>query len=389
MATITVGAGMQFATIAAAVKAAAAGDTVAVNAGTYTNDWIYVNKPLNLTAVGGMVKMQATAQPPNQKAMIITGVSNTTMTINITGFEVFGVKVGDHNGAAVRYEGGNLNLKDVYFHDNEEGLLANPQAAGNVSIDHSEFAHNGYGDGHAHNIYVNNLASFKLTNSYVHDAIVGHEVKSRAQNNVIQNNRIFDNNGSSSYSIDLPNAGNAQITGNKIQQGVNGENPYVIAYGEEGASNAGRNVSITGNTMVNDMAAANLPRGVLNRTTTALPYTNNSEWNMGSDAGPMAESGTLQLAAHPTLDTTKMQFSIGGGTTTPPPSEPTTTPPPSTPPPTTTETLAEFRADLIADFFAWAAKTSFTIVSASVPIFMAEYNSPIVIAPLPGDVWSN
>jgi hypothetical protein len=33
------------------------------------------------------------------------------------------VSVPDGNGAAVRYEGGNLTLNDDYFHDNQEGLL--------------------------------------------------------------------------------------------------------------------------------------------------------------------------------------------------------------------------------------------------------------------------
>jgi hypothetical protein len=382
MATLTVGAGQAYTTINAAVRAAAAGDTVAVNAGLYVNDWTYINKPLSLVAVGGMVRMQATVQPPNQKAMLITGVTGTSMAISITGFEVWGVKVGDNNGAAVRYEGGNLTLKDVYFHDNQEGLLANAQAQGSVSIDHSEFAHNGYPDGHSHNIYVNNLNSFKLTNSYVHDAIVGHEVKSRAQNNFITNNRIFDNSGSSSYSIDLPNAGNAQITNNKIQQGPNGENPFIIAYGEEGASNVGRTVSIAGNTITNDMIGG---RGVLNRSTTALPYTNNSEYHSGTDSGLLAESGTQTLLTRPLIDTTKMAFIIAG---TPPVTPPVTPPPVTPPPPTTTMTLAEYHADITKDFFAWVPKVTTAVVSAAIPIYMKEVTSTTVLGIIPGDVWS-
>jgi len=39
MATLTVGSGKQYGTIAAAVAAARAGDTVAVSAGTYANDF--------------------------------------------------------------------------------------------------------------------------------------------------------------------------------------------------------------------------------------------------------------------------------------------------------------------------------------------------------------
>ena len=36
----------------------------------------------------------------------------------------------------------------------------------------------------------------KITNSYIHDAIVGHEIKIRAQTNTITDNRILDNAGS-------------------------------------------------------------------------------------------------------------------------------------------------------------------------------------------------
>ncbi len=55
-------------------------------------------------------------------------------------------------------------------------------------------------------------------------------------NTTITGSRIQDNSGDASYSIDLPQGGNALIQGNTIQKGVNAPNPVIIAFGEEGTS---------------------------------------------------------------------------------------------------------------------------------------------------------
>jgi outer membrane protein OmpA-like peptidoglycan-associated protein len=57
-------------------------------------------------------------------------------------------------------------------------------------------------------------------------------LKSRAYNNDIENNRIFDNTGNASYSIDLPEGNAGTIRNNIIQQGPNSDNS-IISYGEE------------------------------------------------------------------------------------------------------------------------------------------------------------
>ena len=203
------------------------------------------------------------ADPPNGKAIIDEGGAGITVTIN--GFDISGAAVPDGNGAAIRYEGGSLTLNNDYFHNNEEGLLGAADPNGSITINNSEFAFNGFGDvGRTHNLYVGDIALLTITDSYFHDANVGHEIKSRADNTVITNSRIFDLAGTASYSIDLPSGGNATIQNNVIEQGPNSENPYILAYGEEGQSNPGTSVLIANNVIVNDRAQSASPRLVLN-----------------------------------------------------------------------------------------------------------------------------
>ena len=78
-----------------------------------------------------------------------------------------------------------------------------------------------------------------IDSSYFHDANVGHQIKSRALNTIVKNSRIYDRNSTASYSIDLPNGGNAAIQNNEIEQGPNSQNFVIISYGEEGNLQSG------------------------------------------------------------------------------------------------------------------------------------------------------
>lgn len=52
---------------------------------------------------------------------------------------------------------------------------------------------------------------FEIKNSTVSGTSVGHHIKSRARNNVIENNILDDAGKDSSYNIDLPNGGQALV----------------------------------------------------------------------------------------------------------------------------------------------------------------------------------
>jgi hypothetical protein len=269
---LTVGSNQQFATLTAAVAASHDGDIIQVQAGTHTNDFPgAITTKISIVGVGGLAHFVATQAPPNGKAILVT-----RNDVTIDHMEFSGVAVPDGNGAGIRFEGGNLTITNSYFHDNEDGILSGT-VAGNVTIDNSEFSHNGSGDGFTHNIYIGHISNLTITDSYIHDAVIGHEVKSRADVTVLTNNRIVDGTGSASYSIDLPNGGNAKIQNNVIEQGPNSDNRIIIDYAEETSSPwAGSQLIVDGNTILNDqpgnpVAVSNTTSSVTAQITTLGP----------------------------------------------------------------------------------------------------------------------
>ncbi len=300
LAILTVGAGQQYTTIAAAVAAARDGDTVQVQAGTYTNDFFYLGKSITIEGVGGMATLRATVAPPDGKAIVTTAGAEVTMR-NL-GFT--GAAVRDQNGAGIRLEGGDLTLEDCHFQGNQMGLLTSsdlPETT--LTIRRSEFSDNGIGNGTAHNLYVNRVAALVIEDSYFHDAIVGHNIKSRAESTTITGTRIYDNASTTSYSVDLPNGGRAVLADNIFQQGPNGQNPSMVHFGGEGAPYAGSSLAITGSTVVNDRPGGTF---LLNQTAAIATVEASSVFGLaesGMAAGPATVTGTVFLATRPALDT--------------------------------------------------------------------------------------
>ncbi len=307
---LQVGVGKQFQTINAAIAAAdqmGGNADIKVDAGTYTNDGGYLWDGINnvtIEGVGGMVKIVDPTYYAGGKAAIVTGGQN----ILLKNLDISGITVPDGNGAGVRYDQGTLLLDNVHLHNNQDGILGGADATGSITIQNSEIDHNGTSAGNTHNIYIGDIANFTLTNSYVHDANVGHEVKSRAENNTITNNRILDNSGTSSYAIDLPNGGNATITGNVIEQGVNNQNHTINAYGEEGNLHAGTAVTFSNNEVVNDDAQGRGPLWSNNGAT--ITGTGNTVWNDSDLGNSVSPSSVTALSARPTLDTSSSTIAL-------------------------------------------------------------------------------
>lgn len=177
--------------------------------------------------------------------------------ITVMNIEFSGAAVPDKNGAGIRLDGVGLTVINCYFHDNENGILTSNQGVGDIVITETEFANNGYGDGFSHNLYVGHVRSLIFMFNYTHHANVGHNLKSRAQNNFIYYNRIMDEeSGNSSRLIDLPNGGFSIVMGNLLMQGNNAENNNLVGYGQEGLSNDENKLYFINNTLVNKRQAS-------------------------------------------------------------------------------------------------------------------------------------
>lgn len=250
--TLSVGPGKPFATIAAAATAARDGDTVEIEPGDYIGDVaVWKQHRLTIRGTGGPArpsKLIAAGASAERKAIwVIRSGDITIENIHFTG-----ARVPDRNGAGIRFEKGNLILRHCRFTDNENGILTGG-FDGELTIENSEFGHNGYGDGYSHNLYVGPIKRLTFTGNYTHHAKVGHLLKSRAAENHILYNRLTDETGGrASYEIDLPNGGIAYVIGNIIEQSSTTENSNLISFGVEGYKWPKSELYLINNTLIND-----------------------------------------------------------------------------------------------------------------------------------------
>ncbi|WP_229217624.1 hypothetical protein [Massilia forsythiae] len=256
---MSAGPGKTYATPCAAIGAAKDGDTVEITGNnTYSGDVCKIQRNnLTVRGVNGRAKINANGANAMGKAIWVVTGDNVT----IDNVEMYGAKVPDRNGAALRLEGTGFTLRNSFLHDNENGILSGANTNSDVLIEYTEFGHNGYGDGYSHNLYIGNVKSLTFRYNFSHDANIGHNLKSRAQVNTIYNNRFSSLApgqagttalGQPSYEIDLPNAGTAYVIGNVIEQPAANQNPNMLAFGEEGASNPTQDLYVVNNTFLND-----------------------------------------------------------------------------------------------------------------------------------------
>jgi hypothetical protein len=260
-ATLSVGPGKTYVAPCAAISAAKDGDTIEiVGDWTYSGDVCAVARSnLTIRGVQGRPTIDAAGNQHGGKGTWVVTGNNIT----VENVEMLGAKVPDGNGAALRLEGTNFTLRQAFIHDNENGILSNANKNSNIVIEHSEFGHNGSGTGQTHNLYIGGARSLTFRYNYSHDAVIGHDLKSRAMVNMIAYNRFSSTppgrpgstaSGKPSYEIDLPSAGTSYLIGNLIEQPAINDNSTLVAYGEEGATNPGQDLYVINNIFVNDFS---------------------------------------------------------------------------------------------------------------------------------------
>jgi hypothetical protein len=245
---LLVGPGKSYAVPSAAASVAQPGDVIKISAGDYRGDVAtWSDNNLTICGVGGRARLFADGKSAQGKGIWVISGNNVT----VEGVEFHNAAVPDRNGAGIRTEpGASLVVRNSGFYDNQNGILASAGAS-TISIDRSEFARNGDGDGYSHNIYVHQIDRVTVTASYFHEARIGHNFKSRARETVIENSYFMDGpSGTSSYLADFPYGGKVFLRGNLFHKGPNADNSKAISFGAEGLKNPTNTLEMVHNTVV-------------------------------------------------------------------------------------------------------------------------------------------
>ena len=275
---LTVGPSQQYPTIAAAV-AAANGDTnpaneyvISVAPGTYTNDTAQINRPMTIQAAvpGSAVILNQTVPLPNEKGILLTFANLTVDGLTLQNAAI-DASLGA-NGAGIRAEAGSqtytLTVRNTTFINNQMGILTDVSFPLDTILIGNIFINNGNGDVNSlgHSVYISTNNSLTAIGNEICGTILGHDIKSRATMNVIENNTLYDGAadpnqpsctaGSTSFALDLPNGGVALVMGNTMIQGTSTQNEIMFAYGEEGLIYQNNSLTFMNNTMENTLGGA-------------------------------------------------------------------------------------------------------------------------------------
>jgi len=240
-------------TLSEALGQAAAGDVVVLASGRYVEAGVIRADRVTLKAEPG-ARLDGIAAE-GKAALVVKG--NDTV---IEGLECSNIRVPDRNGACVRLEGRNLTLRNVHFHDSEEGVLA-ANGTGTILIEGSRLERLGAA-GRAHALYINHIDSLVIRRSVIlSSADEGHEIKSRAAQTVIEDCVVASLDGHDSRLLDVPNGGEVVIRGSVLEKGAASSNPQLIGFGLEGIDYPRNSLRLDGNTFIIDRAQGRLIGG--------------------------------------------------------------------------------------------------------------------------------
>jgi hypothetical protein len=289
------GASGQYPTIAAAA-AAADEDTdlandyvIRVAPGTYTNDSPQVTRPMTIEAAvpGSTVILNAPAPLANEKGIILASASVTVDGLTLENANISNSLGG--NGAGIRDEDTRPNdvlvVRNSIFINNQMGILTDANIPLNTILIGDLFMNNGNTNSSywGHSIYLGSKnSSLVAIGNEICGTNIGHDIKSRAAINLIENNTLYDgaadanqrycNIGSASFALDLPNGGVAVVVANTIIRGTASKTPIMFAYGEEGLVYSTNSISFIDNTMDNTGAHVT---GIYDNPSTPIPVAGN------------------------------------------------------------------------------------------------------------------
>ncbi|MGH3261657.1 MAG: hypothetical protein ACRDNS_06655, partial [Trebonia sp.] len=276
MSVIDLTSSVAYSSLSLAISGSSAGDVIQLSPGLYNENFPSITHTLTIQSSGGLAHLVNPQPVPLNGRAVLNVPGGLGLNLTISGLEISGAvdnQTPYPNGAGILFETGNgvLTVNNSWIHNNQDGILVGGTPGTSVVVSHSEFNNNGNvegaaGSGYPHNIYVGAVDSLTITDSYFHDAVAGHEIKSLAYQTTITDSRIQDQQlGGGSSAIDLAYGGTGLIANNVIEQGVNAANRYSITFAEN------KTYSVTGLTVSDNIFVADRPGG-----TTALYNASNA-----------------------------------------------------------------------------------------------------------------
>lgn len=315
-ATLRVGPDEPIKRISDAARAARDGDTVLIMPGTYRGD-VTTWEQKTLTIRGASERPVLFADGKSAEGKAIWVIRNGDFRVENVEFQ--GARVGDGNGAGIRFERGKLEVVNCAFADNQMGLLTANFIDAELTVRNSVFSRAPQVAGSLHHLlYVGRISRFYMEGSRLHGGYLGHLVKSRARSSELRYNLIFDGpGGRASYEVEFPNAGEAILVGNVVGQSAQSENPVVVAYGAEGSAWPVNRLILAHNTLISEgWRPAWFARAWTDQlpADTRIVTRNNLTVGIGAFTLALAGDHAGNLPFPPgALDTGSLDFTLGAG----------------------------------------------------------------------------
>lgn len=188
---------------------------------------------------------------------------NYGSNVTLTNLEISGAAIGPAaggNAAAIRDQSqGNLNLRYLSIHDNQNGILG---GVGVIRIDWSRFEANGSSEdpGYTHNTYfAPEVTEVIIQNSlFLRAQYEGNNMKSRAQRMVMKCSVSASLDGMDSREMDISEGGELVIENSLIQQGPESVNSGLLGFATESEDpsrrHAEQHLEIRDTDFINDKA---------------------------------------------------------------------------------------------------------------------------------------
>ena len=229
---------------------AADGDVIEIAAGEYRGEvGVIGQQRLTLRGVGGRPVLDAAGNSAERKAILVVRGGD----IRIENLEFRGARVGDRNGAGIRFESGRLLVQRCVFVDNENGILAANTPDAELRVEDSDFSQAPADTPLPHLLYAGAIGRLTVIGSRFSGGRDGHLLKSRAGVSEIRNNRLVDGpGGRAAYELEFPNGGQVSVVGNVIGQSAGTSNPTLVSFGAEGYGDRAQSLNFSDNTLINE-----------------------------------------------------------------------------------------------------------------------------------------